>query len=87
MNKEIYDILVETCGASESARKQFYAVWPCDEFRFQGELGFGGKIRKNNDKIYVDYYPEDRSDEREMMCAAANYALKRIERMATQTIS
>lgn len=72
----VYDILVELGGASESARSSFRTHWPeCREWRFMGHLGFGGKIWATRSwaeslsrrPIYVNYYPEDRTDERDQI--------------------
>jgi hypothetical protein len=79
VKKQIYDILVSHCGASERWRNNFYAMFPCDEYRFQGDLGFGGKIRYREGRLWVDYYPEDETDAKETICSTANYALKQIE--------
>jgi len=70
----VYDILVETCGASEYWRDNFLqtmADGDCREYRFQGDLGFGGKLYRT-DRVYVGYYPEDKTPERDAMVAAAN---------------
>lgn len=67
---EIWDILVECVGASESGRDEF--VWHqsenyCSEYRFMGRLGFGGKFWRNRgyrhdgswgEKWYVNQYAE-----------------------------
>jgi pullulanase/glycogen debranching enzyme len=46
---DIFNILVETCGAHESWRGHFIHIETtgCEEYRFQGDLGFGGKFRNN----------------------------------------
>lgn len=52
---------------------------PCEEWRFIGALGFGGKFRNNgnNDGIpYVDCNPEDETPERRAMVDAANTRLR-----------
>jgi hypothetical protein len=49
------------------------------EYRFQGALGFGGKVWLNNGEFpYVTCYPEDLTDEREAMIRSANEALKKL---------
>lgn len=45
----------------------------CKEWRFQGNLGFGGKYRSNSNK--VDYYSEDESPEREQIMMTTNQLL------------
>ena len=78
LNK-IWDILVKMCGANEEMRKDFLALQtsdhPAREFRFMGNLGFGGKVWFNNDRVYVNFYREDHTPEREAMAEKANEAL------------
>lgn len=53
----------------------------CQEWRFMGALGFGGKFRNNgnNDNTpYVDCYPESRTPERDTMIAKANERLAQL---------
>ena len=76
---EIYAKLMELCGAPEGARESFMhahvsaqVATPPTEFRFQGSLGFGGKFRVTRDRIYVDCYPEDRTDQRDKAIQAMN---------------
>jgi len=45
----------------------------CREWRFSGNLGFGGKYRSQTNK--VDYYPEDTSPEREQIIMTTNQLL------------
>jgi len=83
---QIYDVLVATCEAPESMRADFVHVQTtefCKEWRFQGELGFGGKFWRgrhgwifNRPNWFVNYYPEDRTPERDAMVEEANAALK-----------
>lgn len=63
---DIYDLLVKYCGAHDDAdtysRQSFVNTvirpgWV--EFRFCGDLGFGGKIWHNSNKLYVTAYSED----------------------------
>lgn len=47
----------------------------CQEFRFMGALGFGGKLRNNGNMgntPHVDLYPEDMTHERFKMVNRAN---------------
>lgn len=87
MNKEqerfhkIYDLLVSIGGASESDRFSFVynhteAKYPCSEWRFCGQLGFGGKYR--SDRNTVDCYSEDETPERLAIIGKLNEALKSI---------
>lgn len=73
----VYDILCEECGADNYWRYNFISAMSdgCREYRFCGSLGFGGKLWNNNEKIYVNYYSEDRSDERDKTGAKANERL------------
>ena len=64
----IYDILVEHAGAPERHRGDFVHTQQrtdpiCAEYRFQGNLGFGGKFWRNpsinGQTWYVNAYRED----------------------------
>jgi hypothetical protein len=70
-----YDVLVQTCGASEAGREMFLAAQPTTEYRFIGLLGFGGKFWLNDGRVYVTCYPEDETDERRGRIAVANHLL------------
>ncbi len=66
---EIYDILVADLDAPENLRFQFLQRYtsPQDterEYRVCPALGFGGKLRYQNDKLDVYMYPEDETPER-----------------------
>jgi hypothetical protein len=85
-NDEIFTVLVEECGARESLRAEFLHHWPCGEFRFQGALGFGGKIHSRggiiydgvwewSKKLFVSCYAEDETPERREMILRANARL------------
>jgi len=77
---EVYDILVEHCGAPESWRDNFMyhqTASVCEEYRFQGCLGFGGKFRRYNrgsglERWYVDQYHEDTTDRSKKVIETAN---------------
>lgn len=84
-------ILVEECGLRpDDGRCSFVMLvsanitrWAhaCHEFRFMGELGFGGKFRNNgnhNDTPHVDCYREDETPARLKMIEAANKRLARL---------
>ncbi|MCK9155132.1 MAG: hypothetical protein M0P12_03355 [Paludibacteraceae bacterium] len=82
---KVYDILVEECWASESLRNAFVCTETtevCTEYRFCGNLGFGGKFWNTNDKLYVNYYPEDETPQRDKMMDAAN---KRLSKLVEET--
>jgi hypothetical protein len=73
-----YDILVEHLGAIPSEAEYFVDVQRrgCEEFRFQGSAGFGGKLYHDSWRgLRVDCYPEDRNPERDAAIARANKAL------------
>ena len=90
----IYDMLVEHAGATDSydSRSAFvygqrYRFTP--EYRFIGNLGFGGKFRRSDpgteerrlgltESWKVDCYSEDRTPERGIMIDAANAALREL---------
>ncbi|MEU7170214.1 hypothetical protein ABZ949_01830 [Micromonospora tulbaghiae] len=58
----IYDLLIEHAGASRGARSAFINVQTsrqCDEYRFMGSLGFGGKLWIDRDGWRVSAYSED----------------------------
>jgi hypothetical protein len=75
----VWQILVEECGADPELLEDFASSWPCDEYRFVGYLGFGGKVRSHSlmghDNVWVDYYPEDKTPERDEMVKLANKRL------------
>jgi hypothetical protein len=74
----IYNILVDVCEAPESSRDAFiqYYVENLDgEYRFQGNLGFGGKFYFGKDRWYVAYYYEDITDERVKVASKVNHRL------------
>ncbi len=68
--------IIQTCGASDGWREDFLHHWPeCGEYRFQGYLGFGGKIYAQGDAVWVSCYREDETPERLALIAVANDAL------------
>lgn len=79
----IWDILKEYCGASDYMRDNFIQValeWDYErlplEYRFQGALGFGGKVWiQREGASYVNCYPEDEKPARRWMMKKANRAL------------
>ena len=74
---KVYDILVKECGASEAERFSFVTEFtsevPTNEWRFCGNLGFGGKFWIRG---YVTCYQEDKTPERLAMIEKANEQLK-----------
>jgi hypothetical protein len=81
MADKVYDILVDVCGAGEYMRDSFVAMQTSEmiyEWRFGGDLGFGGKFWNVNDKLYVNCYPEDNNPERQKMIDEANEKLSKL---------
>lgn len=77
MNEEkanlIYTILVENAGANESWRDDFvyHMIKGTKEYRFQGKLGFGGKLYSN--PLRISCYSEDCNSEREQIIKEVNH--------------
>ena len=76
--QKIYDLLASIGGAAESMRESFIyhhceAKDGCDEWRFQGKLGTGGKYYSRMNR--VDSYTEDRTQEVENIINELNYNL------------
>lgn len=48
-------------GGWEGFQRYICTIQPfgCHEWRFQGELGFGGKLYLNRGQLYVSCYPQD----------------------------
>jgi hypothetical protein len=57
----------------------------CAEYRFQGDLGFGGKFWRNDGRWYVSAYPEDvkARPERAGIIEATNAALAELQAKET----
>ena len=76
---KIYDILILYCGAHSDWRSMFLKSFPdCVEWRFQGKLGFGGKIWWNSEELYVNCYKEDETIERLEIMAFVNFKLNEL---------
>jgi hypothetical protein len=72
---EIYDILVQECGAFERDRPHFVYCQTNEEipeWRFCGKLGFGGKFWRNDDRLYVNCYRESETPANLEMIIRAN---------------
>lgn len=74
----VYDILVTHGKATESMRAPFLhhhteAKIACEEWRFEGLLGFGGKYRSAYNK--VDCYAEDLNPKRRLLIDKINQLL------------
>lgn len=84
-SRRIYQVLVDTCGASPREDDLQAFVWAlgeeknvCTEYRFCGKLGFGGKFRNRWESWAVDYYPEDETPERREAIDEANRRLQKM---------
>ena len=78
---KVYDLLVEIGGASESDRENFVyhhstSSSICEEWRFGGKLGFGGKYRSQKNR--VDCYKEDENEKTLEIINRLNNSLKEI---------
>lgn len=72
----VYNILVEHAGADEHGRREFAAMHAngrCDEYRFVGWLGFGGKFWRHDWRVSA--YPEDITPGRQAIVDVTNAAL------------
>jgi hypothetical protein len=76
---KVWDILVEHAGAHEPLRENFLATADVEstrEWRFQGGLGFGGKVGFQDGRAsYVTCYKDDLSPERKRMIKITNKEL------------
>ena len=78
---QIYDLLVELLGAQENERDRFVEyftgkeIFP--EYRISGRLNPGAKFRYyGKEKMYVDFYQETGSSEKEKLAELVNNRLK-----------
>lgn len=73
---EIYMILIKHCGAQESNKDQFveYFLNNGKEWRFGGNLGFGGKFYMDNPPR-IDCYNEDLNNKRSVIITIVNRLL------------
>lgn len=78
----IYDVLVQHAEAREARRYEFifHLTRGCEEFRFMGSLGFGGKLYVEPGGWRVGAYPEDIKaySERQQVIDATNAALSQL---------
>lgn len=78
----VYDLLVRIGGANENERASFIhhhcvSKYGCDEWRFGGKLGFGGKYRSIKNR--VDCYLEDETPERKKIITELNEVLSKLD--------
>lgn len=80
---ECYTILVRYAEAHESQRVDFIHAFmndqrPPTEWRFGGNLGFGGKFYDVHHRQYVANYPEDRTTERDRIIDKVNQLIEKL---------
>lgn len=81
---EVWRILRKEAGASSSAiERDCFILYArgrdgVPEFRFQGALGFGGKVYFREGRWGVYYYPEDKNAAREAIVTRTNAALAKL---------
>jgi len=78
---KIYDLLVQECGAIEYWRDHFIQCQSegCKEFRFQGIFGFGGKFWDNDNRWYINCYPENMTPQLQAKIDEVNLILKKMK--------
>jgi len=82
----VFEILVEECGASPKQFDEFsaYMLEPDPyklgkEFRFMGNLGYGGKFYASRYDWRVDCYGDELTPDRQLMITRANERLEKIQ--------
>lgn len=76
---KVWNILETHCDCQYSKNSFLSLQGDFTEFRFQGNLGFGGKVW-NNYGVYVNYYHEDMTPERDCIVNVTNKELEKIVR-------
>ena len=87
---DVYDMLVlkgQTANyqADKDSFVRYFSTgseWQTKEWRFSGDLGFGGKFWRNpgNGRMhYVSCYSEDLNVERKAICDSLNSAIRELE--------
>lgn len=79
--KRIWNILVKHCDAKIDSDSfiNLAVNGKLTEFRFIGNLGFGGKIWNNRYSFYVTCYPEDETPVRLAAIKCANEELSKLQ--------
>lgn len=78
----LWDIVVQECGANECEREHFvydmttHPAGTQSEWRFQGAIGFGGKLYFSYNRWYVGCYNEEETPYVKLMIAEANARLQ-----------
>lgn len=78
---DVFDVLVEECGAAEMLRGRFLDMQktdPLGEWRFGGVFGFGGKLHYRGDELRVSCYREDETPKKLEALSRANARLAEI---------
>jgi hypothetical protein len=77
---KVWDLLVNIGGARKDWHDMFvrHATNDLVEFRFQGHLGFGGKIYGASYRVFVDCYHDEHTPERDRIIAEINAGLKEL---------
>lgn len=84
--EEVWDsVLIPLCGAKAGDMRDSFLFtrledpFPGNQYRFQGNLGFGGKLYTRSDLLCsVDCYPEDKTPARIFALVTANRALREL---------
>ncbi len=78
----VYNVLESHCGAEEDDRGQFTSWFTMlessmlpSEYRFCGNLGFGGKLYVEHEGLRVGMYPEHETGARRMILGRVNRIL------------
>lgn len=80
-HEQVWAVLNEECGAAATMPHEFTHHWPkCVEYRFQGDLGFGGKVYAQGNRLWVSCYGENRTTARDSMIEKANSRLAALKR-------
>lgn len=80
----VFDLLIKECEANPDLRDEFVRYHVTDpwyfptEFRFMGNLGFGGKFWNEHNRWAVSCYPEDKTEERAATVARTNQLLEEL---------
>lgn len=80
----VYELLKQQCNAKECYKPLFVQSVIKQtrfgmEFRFQGDLGFGGKFHSNSNGWYVSCYPEDETEELKLKIGLVNRVLEKFK--------
>lgn len=74
-------LLEETFGGHYDGFERYFTEphpFACHEWRFQGSLGFGGKLYLSLGRLHVSCYPEYRTPERDALIERVNRRLEEL---------